>query len=357
MILKKFPALQKRITFVLLCFFLSSCTFVVRMPFVPPKEKKPHLYRGVYHVHSNFSHDSKAALDYIAKTAKKAGLDFVVITDHNNNNAKKYIQSPDGDGPLLIIGTEISTWYDGHLGVLGASNPPFDLEHTSEIVDRVHQQSGYVIPAHPYSKRKPWTNWEIPFDGIEIFSFSDFVYEHKVPGLVAKAIFLPSGSFLKSVIRVSPKSLELWDQYLSAGKRIAGFGSVDAHLKYRWINFPIDNYLMAFQAVTMYVAADDKTEEKIIESLIQGKSFIAFEVFGHAQEFSFSASEKNELIVKSPKPAVIKLIHNGSVVAEEHGDLLTYQPLEPGYYRSEVYLEDKLWIISNPIYVEGKPEE
>ena len=347
--------MKKRILFVLLCFFLSSCTFVVRMPFDPPKEKKPHLYRGVYHVHSDFSHDSKASLNYISKTAKKAGLDFVVLTDHNNDEAKKHLKLPENDEPLLIVGTEISTWYDGHLVVLGASDPPFSLEHTSKIVDLAHQQGGYVIPAHPHSKRKPWTNWEIPFDGIEIFSFSDFIYERKVLDLVFKVTFFPASSFLKSMIAVNPKSLELWDHYLSTGKRLPGFGSVDAHLKYALKNFPIDNYLMAFQAVTMYVTAEAKTPEKIIESLMKGKSFIAFEVFGHAHEFSFSVSENNELNVRSPQPAHIKLIHNGKVVAEERGNSLIYQPLENGYYRSEVYLDDRLWIISNPIYVEEKP--
>ena len=168
--MKRLRNTQKHFLYLCLFFLLLhhiGCTFVIRTPFNPPKNKKPNLLRGIYHVHSEFSHDSKASLDYIVKTAKKAGLDFVVITDHNNIEAKKYYSAPVESDPLLIFGTEISTWYDGHLGVIGSDNPPFNLEHTKEIVNIIHQQGGYAIPAHPYSKKKPWTNWEIKdFDGI-----------------------------------------------------------------------------------------------------------------------------------------------------------------------------------------------
>ncbi len=344
-----------------------NCTFVIRTPFSPPKNKKPNVWRGVYHVHSEFSHDSKASLDYIVKTAKKAGLDFVVVTDHNNIDGKKAYQPSSTSDPLLIFGTEISTWHDGHLGVIGSPEPPFDVEQTQKIIDIVHRQGGYAIPAHPYSKRKPWTNWEPnDFNGMEIFCFSDFFYEHPAASLIWKAVLLPSRSFLKSVLVVNPKNLERWDQELATGKRMAGFGAVDAHIKFRFKNFIPENYLMAFQSVTMYVSAEDKTEAKIVEALAIGKSFMAFEVFGLADEFSFSAFKENksygpgetltlespvQLTVKSPKPAHIKLIHNGTVVNENEADALIFKVTEKGYYRVEIYLDGRLWIISNPIYV------
>ena len=59
---------------------LSSCSFVNHTSAFPiPRQPKPNLFRGVFHVHSEYSHDSKASLNLITKTARKAGLDFVVI--------------------------------------------------------------------------------------------------------------------------------------------------------------------------------------------------------------------------------------------------------------------------------------
>lgn len=345
-----------RFFIVFLLLHYASCTLVIRTPFIPPKNKKPNLYRGVYHVHSEFSHDSKVGLPYIVETAKKAGLDFVVVTDHNNMNAKKAYQARSNEDPLLIFGTEISTWYDGHLGVIGAENPPFNLEHIKEIVEIVHEQGGYVIPAHPYSRKKPWKKWDIPYDGIEVFCFSDFFYELPTHQLIFKAFFLPSNEFLKSVLAVKPENMKRWDEELTGGKKISGFGAVDAHIKFRLGNFIPENYLLSFQSVTMYVVSEDKSEKKIVENLIKGNSFIAFEIWGLANEFSFAAIKDNasygQIVVKSPKSAQIKLIHNGTVVAENQGEALNYAVKEAGYYRSEVYLEDKLWIISNPIYIE-----
>ncbi len=352
--------------FLLLSF--STCTFITRTPFKPVKNKIPNLYRGVYHVHSEFSHDSKASLQYIIDIAKKAGLDFVVVTDHNNMNAKKALRVSLGkDEPLLIVGTEISTWRDGHLGVIGIHESPPDIESTKEIVDLVHRQGGYAIPAHPFSLKKPWTNWGIRnYDGMEVFCFSDFFYEKKWYELLFKSFYLPSEEFLKSVVTVNPKNLKRWDQELSTGKRMSGFGAVDAHIKFRIGNFVAENLLMSFESVTMYVFAKERTEADILEALAHGKSFIAFEIWGPANEFSFSASDGNishsagdtvssespiQIMVNSPQSAKIKLIHNGIVIAENDGTVLTKNVTEAGYYRAEVYLEGKLWIISNPIYV------
>ena len=64
---------------------VSGCAFVVRLPAfkIDTSTRDDHVFRGAYHVHSEFSHDSKASLSRIIDTAERADLDFVVITDHN----------------------------------------------------------------------------------------------------------------------------------------------------------------------------------------------------------------------------------------------------------------------------------
>jgi hypothetical protein len=40
-------------------------------------------YRGVIHVHSHLSHDSRGDDDEILRAAAAAGVDFLLMTDHN----------------------------------------------------------------------------------------------------------------------------------------------------------------------------------------------------------------------------------------------------------------------------------
>lgn len=340
-----------------------SCVLVARTAFLPPQIKKSNWYRGVYHVHSNYSHDSKATLEMISETAGQAGLDFIVVTDHNNMDAKKAYQ-PKPKDPLLIVGTEISTWHDGHLGVIGVKEMPPDIGEIQKILDWIHAHHGFAIPAHPYSKRKPWKAMDLPkIDAIEIFCFSDLFYENTAK-LMTQAIFFPSDQFLKSALKVNPEGLQWWDNRLSAGEQISALAATDAHLKWRLGNFYAENLLLYFQSVTMYAHADQLNSENIVRSLANGNTFIAFEIFGIAQDFSFTAAAENRVFhcgetalgehllfhVKVPKEADIKLIHNGKIVEFVRSQTLEYSANEPGYYRVEVYEGGKLWILTNPIY-------
>ncbi len=352
---------------------LSSCTFVIRTPAFPAKyHPKPNLFRGVFHVHTQYSHDSKAPLDLVIQTAQKAELDFVVVTDHNNLKAAKAYQTMHKPShPLLIFGEEFSTWHDGHLTGIGIKMEPPDIGNSQEIIDIFHEQGGYAVIAHPLSRRKPWPNWKIEnFDGIEIFCFSDIFYAQNPMKLLLKAIFLTPQAFLKSEVKNQEPGLKLWDEKLKSGRHIAAFGAADAHLKLKWHDFYPENYLLYFQAVTMYVLTNELKEEKITEALGHGKSFIAFEVYGLAQDFSFRASSEDKtygpgnsitaksptlLTIKTPKESNIRLIYNGKVLQQSQGKILEQKISAPGYYRAEVYAEDKLWIVSNPIYVEPNP--
>ena len=47
---------------------------------------KLNTYRGVLHVHSYLSHDSKGTLNDIIPAAKSDGIDFIFLTDHPRGN-------------------------------------------------------------------------------------------------------------------------------------------------------------------------------------------------------------------------------------------------------------------------------
>ena len=347
----------------------QSCTFVIRDPaFSPPlRQTTTGLYRGVYHVHSSYSHDSRTPLELILKTADEAGLDFIVITDHNNMNGREHAETVSSAGaPLLIFGDEISTWYDGHLGSIGIDTEPQDVGNTQEIVDSIHAQGGFAIPAHPLSKRKPWINWAIQnFDGLEVFCFSDLFYAEGLT-FVLKAIFMDPARFLSSVLNTPTENLKLWDRQLLTGRRVAAFGAVDSHIKVWWQEFYAENLLLHFQAVTMYVHANAGEAGAITDALGRGHSFIAFEIRGLANSFRFTArqGEKEfnmgdaltegvpiEFSVSVPKTADIRFIHNGNLAQQFSGTQTSFKSRGRGYYRIEAYQGGKIWIISNPIYV------
>src|SRR6185503_21261887 len=76
---------------------------------------------GVVHVHTTLS-DGGGTPEEVAAAAKRAGLGFVVITDHNNLDAKPF----EGyhDGVLVLVGTEVSTTA-GHVLGVGTAAPAF----------------------------------------------------------------------------------------------------------------------------------------------------------------------------------------------------------------------------------------
>ena len=62
--------------------------------------------RGVVHVHPTLS-DGGGSPEEVAAAARATGLGFVVITDHNNIDAKRF--EGEHGGVLVLAGTEVST--------------------------------------------------------------------------------------------------------------------------------------------------------------------------------------------------------------------------------------------------------
>lgn len=349
-------------------FVFSGCAFVVRFPaFSVPRSSDPHLFRGVFHVHSEYSHDSKASVDRIIRTAQKADLDFVVVTDHNTMKGREgYRNMNPPKRPLVIFASEIST-DAGHVIALGVDKEPRDLWAAEKAIEWIRHQGGFSIIAHPLSPRKSWTRWNREkIDGIEIFSFADVYYTKDSKKLGVRAAFLPPKQFLNSVIETPQKALQLWDEQLRSG-RVSAFASPDAHLRWEWFGFAPENYLLYFQAVTMYIHAEQLNEESVIQSLARGQSFIAHESRGIAQSFSFLAETEGhsyrlgatvplrsriDFRVTVPKAAEIRLIRSGEIVKQIRGIELKHSAQEKGVWRVEVYRQNQLWIVSNPIYVE-----
>jgi hypothetical protein len=325
------------------------------------------LYRGVFHVQSTYSHDSQASLDFIRASARKAGLDFVVVTDHNTlEGMEHYKKAGDFSSPLLIFGNEIST-VDGHLIALGVHEPTPGDRTSENLINWIHRQGGYAVLAHPTGKKKPWINWQVQdWDGMEVYNFADDFYRGNKIKIVVKAIFLSPDSFLSRTVKVPRESLKVWRSELKS-RPVAAFGGANAHLKVKLAGWTPENFLLYLKSVTTYVYAESLDEKAILDALGKGRSFMALEALGSAKDFSYliktgqavygpgehvKLETPAALSVMLPKEARIELYRSGELLKEADGNELKTVLEQPGTYHVEVYAGKKLWIYSNPIYVE-----
>ncbi|MDP3921459.1 MAG: CehA/McbA family metallohydrolase [Candidatus Omnitrophota bacterium] len=323
-------------------------------------------YRGVFHVHSEHSHDSAITFEDARKTAKKANLDFVVITDHNNLDGRAaYADGEYEPYPLLVLGTEITTG-DGHLIALGIDEYP-QKQSTKELVKWIHDRGGYVVAAHPLSVRTPWTDWSIKdIDGFEVYNFGHAAYTQNKVLLALKALFYPPHKFLKSTQDAPLDHIRFWEQNLT-GNHTAIVGAADAHIHFEFLGMSPENLRMYFESVTTYVIANRLEEKAVVKAIGEGRSYLAFEVRGDASGFTFTAvsgsrelemgdtarsGKSVEFKAASPGRAWMYLIKNGQVVESRRGTELRFTTADAGVYRVEVHKDGGLWILSNPIYVE-----
>jgi predicted metal-dependent phosphoesterase TrpH len=86
----------------------------------------------------------------IMHAAKKKGLEAIAITDHNSNDAwKEAAAAAKREGIIFIPGMEISS-SQGHILGLGLNEfIPRDMG-MEETVERIHDQGGLAVAAHPY---------------------------------------------------------------------------------------------------------------------------------------------------------------------------------------------------------------
>ncbi|MDP2391179.1 MAG: PHP domain-containing protein, partial [Acidobacteriota bacterium] len=109
----------------------------------------PATARGAYHVHSDRS-DGSGSLDEIAQAAGRAGLQFVIVTDHGDGT-----RAPEAPqyrhGVLVIDAVELNT-ASGHLVALGMPAAPYPLAGTAgDVMADVRRLGGFGIAAHPDS--------------------------------------------------------------------------------------------------------------------------------------------------------------------------------------------------------------
>ena len=337
---------------------------------------------GVVHVHTTLSDGGGDPQEIIA-AARRAGLGFVVITDHGNLDAKPV----EGyhEGVLVLVGTEVST-DKGHLLGLGIPDSLFRFSgDAGDALDDVRELGGFSIAAHPLNPRADfrWTGWSLPGPwGLEILN-GDSLWREAGWGRLARTAVLyklqPSYALLGSLTPPGA-ALARWDELLAA-RDVTGLAGADAHsrvalLKGRAIRFP--SYESLFRLVQDHVVLPRPLSGEpgsdgraVLEAIEHGRAYVGLDALAPAGEFSFTAEADGrvwtmgETAPAEPAPrlraggrlpagARVVLLRDGRVF-QEAPDRIDTPAAGPGVYRVEVRVPgwDVPWIITNPIYVFG----
>lgn len=180
------------------------------------QSSNPSTYIKVdFHTHTIASPDSLLEPGKLVRTARRKGLDRVVITDHDHvEGALKAIQI---DPELIIVGEEIDTTEGEILAIFIRDRIPPGLQ-PREVIARLKDQNAFISISHPFDPMRKG-GWRVAslleilpeIDAIETFNArcmrsvynwraEAFAKEHNLPGThgsdAHSAVELGRGSLL-----------------------------------------------------------------------------------------------------------------------------------------------------------------
>jgi hypothetical protein len=333
---------------------------------------------GSFHVHTNRS-DGSGSPDEVAAAAARAGLNFIVLTDHGDGT-----RAPEPPqyraGVLVIDGVELST-QGGHYIAIGMPQAPYPLRgEAADVIDDVKRLGGFGVVAHPDSAKPSlqWRAWDAPFDAIEWLNADTEWRDESRPQFLralARYPFRPAET-LASLLDRPDRTLERWDA-LTQTRQIVALAGADAHARAGWFDddangytrgwfLRIPSYDASFRTFAMRVslerplganAAADAGQ--IVSALRAGRVYSTIDAIAAPATLEFSMNA-GTLVARAngPETGTIVLRKDGRIAAEHRLPELQFNAKgEEGTYRVEVHLPNAPgnpavpWIISNPIYV------
>jgi hypothetical protein len=345
-----------------------------------------HEYVGSIHLHTSAS-DGAASHREVASIAAQAGLDFLIVTDHN-----AFASGLDGwyGDVLLLVGEEINDSClnretNHYLALDIREHITGDGASPQGIIDAVSAQGGFGFIAHPFEHSPPftkepelpWIDWAVTgYTGLEIWNYmSEFKsYLSDLPRALLY-VLLPQAA----ITGPFPETLAKWDELLRS-RRTAVISGTDAHGNTYSLG-PLRRALLpyehCFKALRTHIIASEpfnrdlEHDRKVVYAALKaGRSFVAYDAIGDATGFRFQGrsdqitatmgeeiSHAGEVCfeVESPLRADLRLLKDGRVVAQRRGKSLRFTTRELGVYRVEAYrrrlLRSRGWVFTNPIYI------
>jgi len=340
--------------------------------------------RGAFHVHTRRS-DGSGSIAEVAAAAARAGLDFVVITDHGDGTAPR--ESPAYvDGVLVIDAIEIGAT-EGHVVALDLPTALYPLGgEVRDVVEDVHRMGGMAIAAHPASDRDGlrWTAWDVPVDGLEWINGDSQWRDESLPTLGRTLLTYPVRQVgtLTALLDRPDDTLREWDE-LTRQRPVVGLAAGDAHANIgigRLTILRVPAYEQVFRTMSIALpgvtlGGNAREDGRAVVAAIRAGavySLVDGLVGEGVLDFTATAGEVSaggggrlpaeEAITftvasNAPSGARVVLFGDGALVAEADApDLEFVAPAgRAGAYRAEVHLPGGgghvPWIVSNPVYV------
>jgi len=344
------------------------------------------------HIHTRYSDGSGSHQD-IVRAGFKAGVDAVIVTDHNVlvGGFEGYYREKNRR-LLMLIGEEIHDRardpQKNHLLVFGANRElaPF-ADDPQRLINHAHEAGGLAFIAHPDDPAAPafnetditWVDWSAQnYTGIELWNaLSELktVLPTKLHGLFY--------AYFPQLVAHAPMpaTLAKWDELLNAGGRVVAIGGSDAHALRLHLGplsrtvFPYDFHFRGVNthALTAEPLSGEVNADKrlLYEALAAGHCFVGYDLPAPTRGFRFTAQGRERtagmgdevpaqggvtLQAGLPGMADVRLIKDGAVLKTwKNQPTCAHITSEPGVYRIEAYRNywgaKRGWIFSNPIYV------
>ena len=385
--------------------FLASATAVVMAAVavfvlftLPPRAVRPGsgsdrgtIAVGAWHVHSSRS-DGSGSVEEIAAAAARAGLDFVILTDHGDGmrppDPPRYLHDV-----LVIDAVEINT-DSGHVVALNLEGPStFPLAgDVRDVLDDIHRLGGWAVAAHPDSPRPNlrWRGQLMGVDGVEWLNVDSEWRSHTPAEVAATALrsMVRGPEAIASLFRAPSPGLARWDT-VQRTRPAVGLAAVDAHARLgaddasslwggRAASLKFPSYATLFRTVVQAVPvsaarsgspATDATA--ILDGLRAGRSYsivrAVVDLFPSI-EFSVSTPRMERIGMGGHVPpgvagamvadvpgmpsTRVDLLRDGRVVKSGQGRVEFDAPGTPASYRVEAYVPGHRvpWLVTNSIY-------
>ncbi len=350
------------------------------------------LVRGAYHVHSIES-DGTGSIAEVAAAAARAGLSFVILTDHGD--ASRAARPPRYySGVLCLEEVEISS-SDGHYAAIGLPKAPYPLGGEGrDVVEDVARLGGFGIAAHPDSAKRDlqWREWNVAVPALEWFNGDSQWRDEqrwKLPPTLVRYLWRPAEAVATLFDRPSA-IIDRWDA-MNQVRPVVALAGHDAHQRLGleggiepederfYLRLP--TYEQVFRSFSTVVEIDNPLRESadvdapaITDAIRAGRVYTAIDAVASPAVLKFEArvgdwvARMGETVPlygpiaisarsNAPPGSTVVLYRNGRQIDTRNGGALNWFGDQPGVYRVEVLVPGAPgrppipWILSNAIRI------
>jgi hypothetical protein len=330
--------------------------------------------RAAFHVHCYLSHDSRGRIEEIAEAARSLGLDTVILSDHyaprNIERAPRGIQHD----VLFLPGVELRAGKGGSILAF-----PLESDFSNDVspagrLAEMARQGAVSVMGHVEED----IDWNLgPFQAFEVYNLHAQFKAVSRWAIAGRLLAYPADAFFEAAIENPVSNLETWDRELARGRKLAALAGHDAHANVRLfgpLGGTIGTYPELLRLFSNHILAAARTVEDVARAVRAGRTFVSFDYLADGTGFSMSYGEAaspmdGRAILGDSVPFLpgaslqisvpdagsdsprTRVLRDGRSLLETSARSFDLTLPGPGVYRAEVYLENRLWIVSSPVYI------